>query len=954
MKKITLLFLTACLFSIGSHAQNDTLVEEDLFKLAETVYGKLNPNLFGEALMNRAFSSSDITNRQLKGDYNQKHSIIEFFELYQDVAAAQTDSKRMMSTPELAKFLMEEFSRNENYSKDDVLIQPFGLLLHEMSYIDDSKFTNPNFGVNNHTYVPLNNELQLYDKAVFKSATLIEFYPESGYRTGYLKYTPELINTSSKILNLKLRINVGNGFVDFSPSNPLISYNRTADSLTGQVEMRYEQDGEQITDILTFYLTTKGESANKSNYSYWQYVTEYETDHDITFDIGNLLGCDNTVIINGARYARRPIIIVPPYRPSIQPFSMQKYFDQFNVDDYFNKLVEKGYDVLFIKLKPGNASLEQAADALIQYIKMINENKKIGYPNEDWENIISGYSMGGQIARYALKKMEKQHMDQGTAHHHTRLYIPFDSPHLGANIPMFTQLVYKELRITNILATLAYESLIDEASKDMGIAHVHGSTISNPSGNTYNVYPGITSERASFVNDLENNFNHQFTQLNDMRRTFPTFTRNVAVSTGHNTQDYEDLYQMNPGKLLFDQNAIGYGLGGLHSKHRRVYASKYAADHTVFRIKDRIIQFLIPITIKDKDYRVQWSKEYDLAQGGYKDEFYDKFPTGVTAILRSSAFGLGQKYYNGHSSFLPLVSALAINPAYWSGGSLTYNLKTNGLMFNQFDFIINQDESDLYGYPNLGQPVIHFRMTPFEAIYADPLTYEHIKLQASVDDNNYDASYLATTTRFLLDEVEAEEVFMQNKVIGDNHLQSDPSYRYKAWYKAARTLCFGELVTPKTDKGPYVIKNTGIITAYAGVAVVLKPGFHTQPGSVFHAYIEESCPPPPGIAPQPDEELAQEWIEAPFALGDSEKETASLDEQNAEIELFPNPSSGIVTLRLPPDCLGTYEICSLSGPCMQQAEPKEAEIELQLQPGVYFFRFTNKQGQHFTRKLIVL
>lgn len=94
-------------------------------------------------------------------------------------------------------------------------------------------------------------------------------------------------------------------------------------------------------------------------------------------------------------------------------------------------------------------------------------------------------------------------------------------------------------------------------------------------------------------------------------------------------------------------------------------------------------------------------------------------------------------------------------------------------------------------------------------------------------------------------EIESDIVYLQNKTIGKNHVQDVPSYKYRAWYKAFTRIEIGNLVTPKTDPGNYVIEKTGDITVYAGESVVLKPGFHAQNGSTFHAFIKRECARPP-------------------------------------------------------------------------------------------------------------
>ena len=103
----------------------------------------------------------------------------------------------------------------------------------------------------------------------------------------------------------------------------------------------------------------------------------------------------------------------------------------------------------------------------------------------------------------------------------------------------------------------------------------------------------------------------------------------------------------------------------------------------------------------------------------------------------------------------------------------------------------------------------------------------------NVDKNNH----LVYTRDFILDEVESDIVYLQNKTIGKNHIQWDPNYRYKAWYKAYDQIVFSKDQSPKTDPGPFIIEKTGEVTAYACNGVVMKPGFHTKQGSKYHAFV---------------------------------------------------------------------------------------------------------------------
>jgi len=70
--------------------------------------------------------------------------------------------------------------------------------------------------------------------------------------------------------------------------------------------------------------------------------------------------------------------------------------------------------------------IERNAMLLRDLINTLNTDK-VG--NE--ELVIIGPSMGGLISRYALNFMENQ-----SENHETRLWISFDAPHLGANVPL--------------------------------------------------------------------------------------------------------------------------------------------------------------------------------------------------------------------------------------------------------------------------------------------------------------------------------------------------------------------------------------------------------------------------------------------------------------------------------------------------------------------------------------
>jgi pimeloyl-ACP methyl ester carboxylesterase len=104
-----------------------------------------------------------------------------------------------------------------------------------------------------------------------------------------------------------------------------------------------------------------------------------------------------------------------------------------------------GYDVIIINhnvsettgIDGGSDYIQRNAYVLISLIRQL----KLDQQGTE-EMVIIGPSMGGLITRYALAYMEQQLAltnDTAKWDHNTRLWVSFDSPHQGANIPIGVQ-----------------------------------------------------------------------------------------------------------------------------------------------------------------------------------------------------------------------------------------------------------------------------------------------------------------------------------------------------------------------------------------------------------------------------------------------------------------------------------------------------------------------------------
>jgi hypothetical protein len=168
---------------------------------------------------------------------------------------------------------------------------------------------------------------------------------------------------------------------------------------------------------------------------------------------------------------------------------------------------------------------------LEEVIDWVNDNK-----TGTEENVILGQSMGGLIARYALRDMENNSDD-----HDTSLYISHDAPHQGAHLPL--GLLY--------MARHAVDQFIDTGLGDFEI----------PVGDTGNVSLGSLENlleapavQQMVINNVTSGFSHT-TTAHDAWQTeletmgYPQQTRNIALSNANHCAEPQGL---SSNELLVD------------------------------------------------------------------------------------------------------------------------------------------------------------------------------------------------------------------------------------------------------------------------------------------------------------------------------------------------------------------------------------------------------------------
>ena len=184
--------------------------------------------------------------------------------------------------------------------------------------------------------------------------------------------------------------------------------------------------------------------------------TVYHRRHGFYQIVKNPLNCSE-VLIN-------PLIILDGYDPGDKRnIEGIKYIvNNRGKEDNITRLQEMGFDLIFLNFNEysvglydyywwwlfeditrdgGSDFVMNNAEVLRELITRINTHnrKKMtphqhDHPSKKLKIKIIGPSMGGLIARIALRKMELNSED-----HNVGLFVSFDSPHLGASVPLGIQ-----------------------------------------------------------------------------------------------------------------------------------------------------------------------------------------------------------------------------------------------------------------------------------------------------------------------------------------------------------------------------------------------------------------------------------------------------------------------------------------------------------------------------------
>ncbi|GHT68701.1 hypothetical protein AGMMS50239_34330 [Bacteroidia bacterium] len=98
------------------------------------------------------------------------------------------------------------------------------------------------------------------------------------------------------------------------------------------------------------------------------------------------------------------------------------------------------FDIIYLDYNRGTDDIWRNAQLFKDIIKQVNTLKQ-----GSEQNIVMGISMGGLVARIALRQLENEGYN-----HQTKKYISVDSPYKGANVPVGFQAAVRHIQNTNL------------------------------------------------------------------------------------------------------------------------------------------------------------------------------------------------------------------------------------------------------------------------------------------------------------------------------------------------------------------------------------------------------------------------------------------------------------------------------------------------------------------------
>ena len=496
-------------------------------------------------------------------NYNNKPTnIYSFYQAYKTIA--QNDFQQRLKPLSSLK----EANKKSHFTNKI----PLAILLSDYESITEQAFQNQAVTRDAQGYIIRSNTNDI----IFKKKNITIAAPlrskHKGLETTFSIASNHIFNTTEKTIE-KIAVNFddGQGFRTVSTNqNIQVSYLKAGNkTLTFQITL----DNGSVVFRQTRIEITYSNADLERNFN--RIVTTFNS--TITPDLspyGETTSYNGTgeyeLFLSADNVLDKPIILVDGFDPAdgrdIAGIYELLNFEQNGTTSNLGDLVrDEGFDVVILNfpvytraadnqvIDGGVDFIERNAMLLVELINTINA-QKIG--TED--NVIIGPSMGGLISRYALNYMEHANLN-----HETRLWISFDAPHHGANVPIGFQHQFNFLAFGLDDFTVLGDQNVEELQPI-----IDGMLTSSAARQMLvdQFEPHITNnDGVSFNSSLDLPQEHPYKAILDARLNsfnasgFPELTRNISIINGSGMNArYQDnttaTNNLNPGSRILNAN----------------------------------------------------------------------------------------------------------------------------------------------------------------------------------------------------------------------------------------------------------------------------------------------------------------------------------------------------------------------------------------------------------------
>jgi hypothetical protein len=283
-----------------------------------------------------------------------------------------------------------------------------------------------------------------------------------------------------------------------------------------------------------------------------------------------------------------------------------------NQENLIENLRADGYDAVVLNFTDATDYLQRNAFVLVDLLQQIR-----GIVGPTTTVALAGASMGGLVGRYALAYMETNGLP-----HSVRTFISFDTPHLGADIPLGIQYWVAFFSSQSSSAATFLAELNRPAARQMLVYHY-----TSPAGSTGQPDP----LRGTFATDLA------------AVGSWPTQPRLVAIANGSDNGTGEPFV---PGAQIvqWSYSDLFVAITG------NIWAVPNVTSTKIFDGKLRIL-----FSTTSQAVTVSGTQPYDDAPGGSRASMAQ-----LDSVV--APYGDIVALYPSHC-FIPTVSALAYNTA---------------------------------------------------------------------------------------------------------------------------------------------------------------------------------------------------------------------------------------------------------------------------------------------------